>query len=482
MAGTGKSTIARTIAREFANTKCLGGSFFFSKGAGDLGRATKLFTTLATQLANNLPAIRSDICTTISQSPEIDKQYLREQWTQLILSPLSQLDRKQIHKCTLIFVIDALDECEGDEDIKLVLRLFIESRSLKNLKLRVLVTSRPEVPIRLGFKALPEVTYKDLALHDVPRDVVQHDISVFLRHELARVRNERSLPSDWPKEQEFTFLIQKSDVLFIYAATVCRFIGDPRWLPEERLAVLLQDHTTGEAERNLDRMYEQILNHSVVGDCEGQEKNMLCGRFRQIVGAIVILFDNLSASTLSQLLLVPMRMMDVTLDPLHSVLNIPQNKDGPIKLLHPSFRDFLVDHKRCGDNSFWVNPQDYHRDLVQSCLRTMSGGTLKKDICGLKTPGTFISSVDKNTINRCLPMHVQYACQYWVRHLEQLSIEEREKFGFKDDGKVHNFLHENFLYWLEALSLMGKISEGVRMIQSLKSMLQVSCPQHESCR
>jgi hypothetical protein len=474
MAGTGKSTIARTIAHEFAKKKCLGGSFFFSKGAGDLGRATKLFTTLVTQLATNLPAIRSGICKTISDFPEIDKQYLREQWSQLILLPLSQFDRNQIHKRTLIFVIDALDECEGDEDIKLVLRLFIESNSLKNLRLRILVTSRPEVPIRLGFKALPEVTYKDLALHDIPRAVVQHDISVFLRHELKRIRNERSLPSDWPKEQEFTFLIQKADVLFIYAATVCRFIGDQRWLPEDRLSILLQDHTTGRAEGNLDRMYGKILNHSVVGDCEGQEKNMLCGRFRQIVGSIVILFDTLSASTLSQLLLVPMRMMDVTLDPLHSVLNIPQNKDDPIKLLHPSFRDFLVDHKRCGDDSFWVNPRDYHRDLVQNCLRTMSGGTLRKDICGLKRPGVFINSIDNDKITRCLPMHVQYACQYWVRHLQQLNAEEREKLGFKDYGKVHDFLQENFLHWLEALSLMGKISEGVLMIQSLKSMLEVS--------
>ena len=38
MAGTGKSTIARTAARAFENEGRLGASFFFSRGEGDLGR------------------------------------------------------------------------------------------------------------------------------------------------------------------------------------------------------------------------------------------------------------------------------------------------------------------------------------------------------------------------------------------------------------------------------------------------------------
>ncbi|THZ39234.1 hypothetical protein D6C87_07266 [Aureobasidium pullulans] len=51
MAGTGKSTIARTVAHEIQRRKCLVASFFFSRGSGDSESASFLFTSLAKQLA-----------------------------------------------------------------------------------------------------------------------------------------------------------------------------------------------------------------------------------------------------------------------------------------------------------------------------------------------------------------------------------------------------------------------------------------------
>jgi DNA replication protein DnaC len=51
-AGTGKSTIARTIAREYNERKRLGASFFFSRGGGDTSHAGKFFTSIAVQLAD----------------------------------------------------------------------------------------------------------------------------------------------------------------------------------------------------------------------------------------------------------------------------------------------------------------------------------------------------------------------------------------------------------------------------------------------
>src|SRR5947207_1158148 len=43
-AGTGKSTIARTVAREHYDRNNLAASFFFSRGGGDVGHAGKFFT------------------------------------------------------------------------------------------------------------------------------------------------------------------------------------------------------------------------------------------------------------------------------------------------------------------------------------------------------------------------------------------------------------------------------------------------------
>jgi hypothetical protein len=61
LAGTGKSTISRTVAHEYNEQKRLGASFFFSKGGGDAGHAGKFFTSLAAQLAFNVPSLRQYI-------------------------------------------------------------------------------------------------------------------------------------------------------------------------------------------------------------------------------------------------------------------------------------------------------------------------------------------------------------------------------------------------------------------------------------
>jgi hypothetical protein len=91
IAGTGKSTIARTVSRHFAEQKYLGASFFFSRGRGDLGHAGKFFTTIAVQLANTLPALKPYVCKAITNHSNIDKQGLSEQWKHLIFQPLSDL-------------------------------------------------------------------------------------------------------------------------------------------------------------------------------------------------------------------------------------------------------------------------------------------------------------------------------------------------------------------------------------------------------
>ena len=153
---------------------------------------------------------------------------------------------------------------------------------------------------------------------------------------------------------------------------------------------------------------------------------------------------------------------------LRSVLDVPNDPDFPIRLLHPSFREFLIDEQRCLDRRFKINEKKTHRDLVESCLKVMSRA-LKRDICGLQMPGALASEVESKTLSRCLPKYVQYACRYWVDHLQ------RSEIGLCDDnGRVHKFLQQYFLNWIEALSLMGKMSEGVLMITALHSMLTVS--------
>jgi hypothetical protein len=81
--------------------------------------------------------------------------------------------------------------------------------------------------------------------------------------------------------------------------------------------------------------------------------------------------------------------------------------------------------------------------------------TLKKDICEMNTPGSQASQVDSSWIKKCLPPEVQYACLYWVQHME------RSDSQTYDSEEAHRFLEVYLLHWLEALGWMGKILEGI---------------------
>jgi hypothetical protein len=113
LAGTGKSTIAQTVARSCHDKHCLAASFFFSRGGGDVGHAGKFVTSIAVQLAHNVPVLRQQICAAVAERSDVASESLRDQWRYLILYLLSKLHELGPY----IVVIDALDECDNDNDI-----------------------------------------------------------------------------------------------------------------------------------------------------------------------------------------------------------------------------------------------------------------------------------------------------------------------------------------------------------------------------
>jgi hypothetical protein len=413
-----------------------------------------------------LPDLTDHICNAIKKHDDIGQQALSNQWKYLILQPLQMLDKSLLLSVVLFFVIDALDECEDVKALPEILRLLSEVQCLKFLQVRVFITSRPETPIRLGFRGLPKVAHYDLKLHSISQQDIEHDISIFLRHWLATIKEEHSIEKDWPGEETIQILSQKAGGLFIHAATACRYLSESPY-PEDRLSEMLQVNTTGHSStKELDEMYMIILNRLITKGRDEDNRDM-ARLFKQIVGSIVILFDSLSTTALTKLLAVSSTKMRGTLNPLHSVLDIPEDENSPIKLFHLSFHDFLLNKKRCSKTQFWVHEQKAHSTLVESCLQVMSN-SLKTNICDLQLPGALAVEVERSRLEEHLPLEVQYACRYWISHLEQSDI------ALYDNKQVHTFINEHFLHWLEALSLMGNMSDGVVMLRALESILIVS--------
>jgi hypothetical protein len=122
----------------------------------------------------------------IDDDPGIAHKTLKKQFTKLIFQPLTDIGPTS--SASLILVIDALDECNHEGDVRTILSLLANTQRLSSVRVRVLLTSRPELPIRLGFAQMGAKTHRDVILHDIPLATIHHDISVYLESEFARIR------------------------------------------------------------------------------------------------------------------------------------------------------------------------------------------------------------------------------------------------------------------------------------------------------
>jgi hypothetical protein len=471
IAGTGKSTIARTIARTYYDRGTLGASFFFSRGGGDLGNANRLVTTLARQLATKVPSARRSICEAIRDHTDILGQSIQDQWSQLILNPLGKLIKNPAALQTVVLVIDALDECNSESDIRLILRALASAASLRNIRLRIFITSRPEIPIRHSVGRIPEKGRAIFVLHQISLDVVNQDLSLFFLNNFSILREERNLePDDWPGMRIIDRLVDSSCGLFIWASIACRFIRGGKQMAMRRINTLIHGHRDGGGpEKQLDQIYTTVLQNAAHG-YSADEKADLYAMLNEILGSIVILISPLSMDSLANLLHKPSSVVKGSLGDLHTIFHIPDQTDNPIRLHHPTFRDFLLDKNRCSDLKFWVDEKKAHRALADSCLELMSK-MLKRDICGLVSPGTLLSEVDPSRIKQYIPLELQYACVYWVQHYRQSGIH------FSDGDRVDKFFREHFLHWLEAINLMGKSVEMGAIIRLYHALLDVRVSQ-----
>ena len=100
-----------------------------------------------------------------------------------------------------------------------------------------------------------------------------------------------------------------------------------------------------------------------------QQEEQNVRAFRSIVGSIAVLASPLSVPALAQILGIPDGDIEDKLDMLHSVLSVPETAEAPVRLLHLSFREFLVDPGQRAENPFWVDEKEIHQEMAAHCLR-----------------------------------------------------------------------------------------------------------------
>ncbi|CAE7222702.1 unnamed protein product [Rhizoctonia solani] len=205
MAGTGKTTIASTFCERADRYKALAASFFCTRSSAECRDVTRIVPTIAYQLARYSIPFQSVLCKILGQNPDIGSKNVLKQFEQLLKEPLQQV--KDAMPDHLVVVIDALDECDGHNEVELLLDIL--SHHAVHVPLKFLITSRPESEIYGKLSAYTQ-SQKTIHLHDIESSLVRADIKLYLKEELGTM-----FPGP-----EIEQLAQHSGTLFIYAATL----------------------------------------------------------------------------------------------------------------------------------------------------------------------------------------------------------------------------------------------------------------------
>ncbi|EUC57206.1 vegetative incompatibility protein HET-E-1 [Rhizoctonia solani AG-3 Rhs1AP] len=456
MAGTGKTTIAYSVCTNLEQASALGASFFCSRVIPECRQVKHIIPTIAYQLARYSLPFRCALDKVLELYPDARSRTLKIQYQKLLVEPLVQVQASV--PSDFIVVIDALDECENEESLGQILDLLLSPTSV--LPIRFFVSSRPEPEInRRMTELIGKQDRRQLVLHDLNADGVKSDIEAYMRHELEHVPL---------ADLQWSGLIDRCGVLFIYASTVCRLVkqGHQTRTLNEAISVIV-DSTPSSAHEDepvIDELYSIILTTTF------DKAKMRQGDIRRTRGMLDTVVCAIEPMTLDALVSVLelecVEQANALLQPLRSVLNV--TSAGLVTTLHASFPDFLLSAARSG--SFHCVSTRRHTTLTESCFRLIKATKPQFNICGLASSylaDDEVTDIDER-VRRSISVGLVYACRYWSTHLclgdyNEIMVDV-----------VRSFFCDRLLLWMEILNLTKNIRFGASNIRKVEQWCLVS--------
>ncbi|KIL62156.1 hypothetical protein M378DRAFT_1056075, partial [Amanita muscaria Koide BX008] len=456
-AGTGKSAIAHTIARAMKDSGALGSCFCFEKG--DVKRYTKLFSTISRDLAGRDLWLKQALASVVARDPSVATTAdIMQQWESLVREPLSATSGDAIGR--LVIVIDALDESGDPRTRKHILSLLTKQVSALPNNVRILLTSRPLPDIRKAFDGALHVKRK--SMDEIPLSLTERDIQSYISDQLS--------DADYSFSVDKTAkLAKKSDGLFEWARLACDLIMSDRvGLSEQECYKKLMSQTESGGAKLLDDMYVDILKE-IMGE---KPDELVLTRFRSVMRHVLF--------TLEPLPLEALITMHQTVQPEHdkydakatilrrmgSLLAGIHDRFMPIRPLHSSFHDFLIDKDRSGE--FSVDEADAHLDLTLASMYVMQR-ELHFNICRLESSYLRNSEVGDmgQRVKKYISPQLSYSCRFLGHHVEGVAFKAHVAAVLKDI-----LCTERMLYWIETLSVLQSMTILLRCLATIVNWLE----------
>ena len=444
-AGTGKTMLLIGIIRELSDQPAALApslSYFFCQGTGTkkLNSATAAIRSLIWMLLVQQPHLISHLqskhkysgSSLFTDASAFDALYdaFRSMLKDPGLSPV-------------YFIVDALDECEQGlaELVTLISTSLTDSD-----KVRWLVSSRPVVELNN-----PD-TARNLVELDAQR--LKDPVNAYIKHKLSTLRKREGYDEDILAEVSST-IRERAMNTFLWVALVFKELDteDDNLNPLHGAYAL---DTIKGLPSGLSKLYDYMMNRIEKGKRDPQYcKNVLM--------AAVLAYRPLTLPELAVLAGLPPNMHARTIvRKCGSFLTITGQA---VTLIHQSAKDYLE------ENYISTGVAQGHVDNSKRSIDAMFS-MLKQNMYALLDFGFKPKDIRPPDPDPLAP--IRYSCVFWADHLCFLNGESSEcKRELMNDERVFRFLKERFLQWLESLSLLGKLSDGVLSIRKLLCVAQV---------
>jgi hypothetical protein len=472
-AGTGKSSIANSVAQQLDSLGRLGASFCFDRNVVTPDTPGHLFGNLCHQLAFFDDQLRTAILSAIHHGCS-GAMSCRIQARKLLVEPI--LDTGIVGP--IVIVIDALDESGKDDrstntNRETLVHAIVHEFSALPVSVKVLITSQDEGSIS---RLMPQCTScSHMNIADV--EGTEKDILKFIQHRMGQIcKLHDGLVDNWPGAFREKKLAQHADGLFIWADVACTFIesGDD---PHVQLDELFNDDDRVTAEAKLDHLFIDVIGRSLQADQAIRVNN-----WHYIVDTIVALKKPLSHHAMESLLglssgqpkktLIDGRQIKLTtastiVSSLRPILRIDSGNMGTIQLLHKSIFDFLTTR---APQPILVNIHAQNCILALQCLQLMNCH-LQYDICNIGNTSLLNSEVERLSacVSKCIPEALHYACLFFVHHMKDALTSQPALAK-----ELHKFITCNLLHWMEVMSLLNQVHQAEICLQILSDCLQVN--------
>ncbi|PVF90877.1 hypothetical protein CPB86DRAFT_686878, partial [Serendipita vermifera] len=268
-----------------------------------------------------------------------------------------------------------------------------------------------------------------------------------------------------PKDVEL--LCKRVNCLFILASTACRAIcnyPDPGVMLEQ----LLDGNTNALADIN--KLYLKILKNACrLDDLEEHAWKAMQVKMMQVLQAIVAAATPLSTSTFDAILGIKPKTTEYMVKSLASVLSLTNDK--MVQLLHPTFREFLLDSKVAGQ--FHIDMAEAHGLMAKGCLQVMKS-ELKFNICGLESSFLLNSQIHDlgDRISKSISKQLQYSSIHWMSHI--VNSGEPSHDVQLTEALLQISRAPYSFWWMEVLSVLGQVTKALSGLQDVSYWLQVS--------